>query len=488
MNNDYFIAIDLGAGSGRVILGKFDSDEFFFEVVHRFPNSFKKAFKRERWNIRNLVSEIVTGLKLIAERNVSIKSIAVDTWGVDYGLYDENRKLIIDPICYRGPLTDGIKEEVFKIIPPEELFERTGIQFLPFNTIFQLYAQNKMEEWPEETRYLLMMPDIFNYYLSGEINGEFTMATTSQLVNAESKTWDDKICERLNIDRKVLPELKQPGDFIGKLGYGLHIKIGLGDVDVVAVGSHDTASAVAGTPLKEGWAYISSGTWSLVGIETQQPIINEQSLALQMTNEGGVYGSNRFLKNVMGLWLLESCRKVWEREKKLLDYDELIRLIKNSNENHLYIFPDDLRFLNPKNMVTEIRQTLDIETLNQVEICQIIFESLALRYRSVIDGIQAITGEAIKGIQIIGGGSQNDFLNQATANATGLTVIAGPVEATAIGNLLVQAISAGVFTHLEEGRQYLEKHLTMKTFMPENRDYWEAKYKDYQQKTGDQIT
>jgi len=488
MNKDYFIAIDLGAGSGRVILGKFDQNDFKFDIIHRFPNPFRKSFKHERWNIRKLVDEISVGLKEIARRNVSVKSIAVDTWGVDYGLFDGKGKLIYEPVCYRDPRTDGIMEEVFKTIPSEELFERTGIQFLPFNTVFQLYAQNKMEEWPVEAKHLLMMPDIFNYYLSGEISGEYTMATTSQLVNAESKTWDDKLCERLKIKRQVLPDLKQPGDLIGKLGYGLHIKIGLSNVDVVAVGSHDTASAVAGTPLKDGWAYISSGTWSLVGIETQQPIINEQSMALQMTNEGGVYGSNRFLKNVMGLWLLESCRKIWNKENVLLEYEELIRLIEKSPENHHYIFPDDLRFLNPENMVTEIRNSLKIETLNQVEISKIIFESLALRYRSVIDGINETTGKTIKGIQIIGGGSQNNFLNQATANATGLPVIAGPIEATAIGNLLVQAITAGVFTDLNEGRQYLEQHLNMNTFTPENRDFWENKYKDYQQKTEVQIT
>ena len=482
---NYYIAIDLGAGSGRVILGKFDEDEFDFEVIHRFPNNSKKSFKHLRWNIRELTEKIEVGLRIIAARKLDIKSIGVDTWGVDYALFDEKGKMIVDPVCYRDSRTEGMMEEVFKHISPKELFDRTGIQFLPFNTIFQIYAQNKMEEWPPEAKHLLMMPDIINYYLCGKMVGEFTIASTSQLVNTRSKTWDKKICDRLEIDMQVLPELKQTGDLIGKLGYGVNIKIGLEDVDVVAVASHDTASAIAGTPLQEGWAYISSGTWSLVGIETDAPIIDEASLKFQMTNEGGAYGSNRFLKNVMGLRLLESCRKVWKKENNLLDYDELIRLIENAPDNHHYIFPDDLRFLNPENMVSEIGKTLNIATLNQVEISKIIIESLAFRYCEVIDGIQSITKQKIKGIQIIGGGSQNDYLNQATANATGLKVVAGPVEATAIGNLLVQAITAERFKDLDEGRQYISEHVELRVFEPEDREFWEEKYKVYQQITND---
>lgn len=488
MNTEnYYVAIDLGAGSGRIILGKFDDDKLHFKVIHRFPNLFKKAFKHQRWNTRSLFEEIKKGLKEIAIQDVKIKSVGVDTWGVDYGLFDENGKLIEEPVCYRDSRTDGIMDEVFEVISPESLFSKTGIQFLPFNTIFQLYAQNKIKEWPDNAKHLLMMPDIFNYYLSGKMAGEFTMATTSQLVNVKTNTWDAELCERLTIDKNILPHLNQPGDLVGKLSYGLQIEIGLEDVDIISVASHDTGSAVAGTPLQEDWAYISSGTWSLVGIETDAPIINENSLTLQMTNEGGVYGTNRFLKNVMGLWILESCRKIWDKNNKLIDYNELIRLIKNSPENNQYIYPDDLRFLNPENMVAEIGNALEIETLTQVEISKIIFDSLALRYRSVINGIQAITGKSIKGIQIIGGGSQNDFLNQATANATGLTVIAGPVEATAIGNLLVQAISAGRFKNLKEGREYLVRHLKMRIFEPENREYWEAKYNDYRKITGDKL-
>ena len=432
-----------------------------------------------------LFEEIKEGLKIIATKDITIKSIGIDTWGVDYGLFDENGDLIEEPVCYRDSRTEGMKEKVFKTVSPKKLFEETGIQFLPFNTIFQLHAQITLEKWPDNTKHLLMMPDIFNYYLSGKMIGEFTMASTSQLLNAKTKTWDEELCRLLNIDRMVLPELNQPGDLVGKLAFGLHIETGLKDIDVVSVASHDTGSAVAGTPLQDDWVYISSGTWSLVGIETDSPIINNLSLAHQMTNEGGAYGTNRFLKNVMGLWILESCRKIWEQQNNLLNYNELIRLIENSTENQNFIFPDDLRFLNPDNMVEEIGMALNNKTLSQVEISKIIFESLALRYRSVIDTIESITQKSIKGIQIIGGGSQNNFLNQATASATGLKVVAGPVEATAIGNLLVQAITAGRFNDLKEGREYLAKHLEMHTFEPEHRELWENKYAIYQHVTAD---
>lgn len=479
MEEQYFAAIDLGAGSGRVILGKFGKDEFHFEVVHRFPNGFKKAYGKLRWDTRRLFDEIKEGLKKIARREIPLKSIGVDTWGVDYGLFDEKRKLIQEPVCYRDLRTEGIPKEVFSLISPEKLFKITGIQFLPFNTIFQIYAEKKSGEWPENAKYLQMMPDIFNFYLTGEFSGEYTMATTSQLVNAKTGNWDESLCDLLQIDPSVLPELRHPGDKIGNLNYQLQVELNLPPVDVMAVASHDTGSAVAGTPLRQNRAYISSGTWSLVGIEVMEPIINKASLQLQMTNEGGAYGSIRFLKNVMGMWLLESCRKVWQKQNKVMDYDELIERIKKSPENHHYIFPDDLRYLNPRNMVEEIKNALDLPELDEVEIGKIIFESLALRYREVIEDIQSITGNKINGIRIIGGGCQNDYLNQATANATGLRVTAGPVEATAIGNLLVQAISAGRFSDLKEGRQYLDEKLESRVFEPNDTGLWNQKFEDY---------
>lgn len=467
MAEKVFVAVDLGSGSGRVVAGGFGEERFAFEVVHRFPNGFREVRGHLRWDTAAIFEEIKRGLRKV---NAPIASIGIDAWGVDYALFDAEGKLIEDPVCYRDRRTEGMMEKVFSLRPASLLYAATGIQLMPINTLFQLFAQKALGELPRNAATLLMMPDIFHYYLSGAMTGEYTNATTTQLISAKRMDWDDEIFSRLDLPRTIMPPLAKPGTTIGTLTASLRKELNLPAVKIVAPPTHDTACAVAGTPLSKGWAYISSGTWSLVGIEIPAPIVNDLSEKHQFTNEGGAYGTIRFLKNIAGLWIFESCRKEWEAKGELLDYDMLQRKMKALPPTRGRIDPNDGRFLNPRSMTGVIGAYLkergeEVPT-DQPTLSRIIFESLADRYAEAIRSIGEIAGLAVKGIHIVGGGSQNDFLNQAAADATGLEVIAGPVEATAIGNLLVQAIADGGFHDIAEGREYIRRMIPVRTYRP----------------------
>jgi len=473
MTQPLYIAVDLGAGSGRVFLVGLDKEELLLQEIRRFQYSPSASAGHLRWDIFQIFDEIKKGLREGAARarelGRRIQSIGVDSWGVDYGLIDASGKLIELPICYRDSRTEGVMEQLFARVPREEIFERTGIQFLQFNTLFQLFAHAR-EGIPPDARTLLLMPDLINFLLSGRRACEYTNATTTQMLNARTGTWDCELLNRLSLPTGLLPEIIPAGSTVGQIRAELAAELGIDSVAVIAPATHDTGSAVAGAPIDEGWAYISSGTWSLVGIERSEALINDEVARRNFTNEGGAFGTIRFLKNVMGLWILEMCRREWQRNGVEFDYDVLLREVEAIEDYPALIFPDDQRFLNPPSMLEAIAIQLE-ETRQTVfsepaRIAKTVLDSLAFRYASLLGTIESLTNQKIREVRIIGGGSQNAYLNQATANATGLPVSAGPVEATAIGNVLVQAIAGGRFASLSEARRYISGQLSPKTFTP----------------------
>ena len=471
-----YVAIDLGAGSGRVILGQFGDDRLDLDVLHRFPHHPHRTTGHERWDIGTLFDGIKTGLRRLPHGGRGCVSLGVDTWGVDYGLFDAAGRLLEDPVCYRDGRTEGVVDRVLRIIPRAELFRATGLQILPFNTLYQLVAQRDAGEWPQAATSLLMMPDIFHYYLSGQMIGEVTLASTTQLLSAESRQWVAELFERLALPRDVMPALVQPGTMIGTLKPELQRELDLQALRIVAPATHDTASAIVGTPLADGWAYLSSGTWSLLGIETHDPLLTEAVVEENLTNEGGAERTNRLLKNIAGLWILESCRNAWAAEGTPLDHETLAREVEAARPLQAFLVPDDPRLFNPEHMPSAVRDVLRATGQDAPDdpmaLTRIIFESLALRYASVIRRIERVTGRRLRGIRIIGGGSQNQFLNQATADAANLEVRAGPVEATALGNLMVQAIADGRFANVEEARAFVERHLPGARCTPQRQPAW----------------
>ncbi len=480
-----FIAVDLGAGSGRVFLTGAAPEGLLLEEVRRFHYSPALRDGQLRWNFSQIFDEIKTGAREAGERaralGGAIKSIGIDSWGVDYGLIDGAGNLFEDPICYRDGRTQGIFEQVFEQVSRAEIYQRTGIQLLEFNTLFQLYAHARAG-LPETAR-LLQIPDLINFFLCGKAVSEYTNATTTQLVDARTGVWDRELIERINLPTNLFAEIVPAGSNLGPLQSSIAAELELPDVEVVAPATHDTGSAVAGTPLAEGWAYISSGTWSLVGVERPDVLINEDVARHNFTNEGGAFGTIRFLKNVMGLWILESCRREWKERDIDADYDGLLGRVAALDEYPGFIFPDDRRFFNPPSMLEalalQLRETGQAMPDEPAKVAKIILDSLAFRYASVLRLIETLTGKRIKGVHVIGGGSRNAYLNQATANATGLAILAGPSEATVIGNLVVQAISAGRFASLAEAREFLVQHIQLQRFAPRNSAAFEAGQRHY---------
>lgn len=467
-----FIAVDLGAGSGRVFLTGAAQGELLLEEVRRFHYPPVISDGHLRWNFSQILAEIKSGAREAGERARAlggvIKSIGIDSWGVDYGIVDTAGALFEDPICYRDARTEGIFEEVFERVSRAEIYQRTGIQLLEFNTLFQLYAHARAG-LPETAR-LLQIPDLINFFLSGKAVSEYTNTTTTQLVNAGNGKWDKELIESINVNADLFAEIVPAGTNLGPLQSSIAAELKLNAVDVVAPATHDTASAVAGTPLGDDWAYISSGTWSLVGVERADVLINEEVAQHNFTNEGGAFGTIRFLKNVMGLWILESCRREWKEQGIDADYDGLLREVAAVEDYPAFIVPDDRRFFNPPSMLealaSQLKESGQEMPSEPARVAKIILDSLAFRYASVLRLIEKLTGRKIEGVHVIGGGSRNAYMNQATADATGLSILAGPSEATVIGNLLVQAISAGRFNSLAEAREFLAKHIQLQRFTP----------------------
>ena len=475
MTEPLYIAVDLGAGSGRVFLAGLDADAMLLEEVHRFQYPPAESDGHLRWDLQLIFTEIKKGLRAAGTKardlRRKIQSVGVDSWGVDYGLIDADGRLVESPVCYRDERTLGAIDRVFAQIPREEIFERTGIQFMPFNTLFQLFVHTQ-KGIHKNARSLLLIPDVINFFLTGNRVTEYTNATTTQMINARTGQWDGELLNRLELPSNLLPDIIAAGTEVGQIRAELANELRIDPVAVVAPATHDTGSAIAGAPLQRGGAYISSGTWSLVGVERDDVLINEEVARYNVTNEGGAFGTIRFLKNVMGLWILESCRKEWKERGVDIDYEVLLRDVAATRVYHAFLFPDDQRFFNPGRMLEAIRSQLN-ETGQAMPnepaaIAKVILDSLAFRYASVVRRIESLTKQKIEGIQIIGGGSQNSYLNQETANATGLPVMAGPVEATVIGNVLVQSIACGRFATLADARQYIAQNVLLQKYAPQH--------------------
>jgi len=389
-----------------------------------------------------------------------------------------------NPVHYRDKRTDGMMEEVFKRVPREEVYNQTGIQFMQLNTLYQLFSM-VLNKSPilEVADTLLMMPDLFNYFLTGTKSAEFTEATTSQCYNPRSGTWATSLLEKVGIPTRIMPEIVPPGTILSKLSPHIAEEVGLSQVNIVAPACHDTGSAVAAVPAeRDDWAYLSSGTWSLIGLEVKEPIINEQSLQFNFTNEGGVGGTYRFLRNVAGLWLVQECRRIWERSGQLLSYQQLVNLATEAKPFIAFVDPDHNSFLNPPDMPAAIiefcERTGQSKPATKGEIIRCSLESLALKYRAVLEMISQIRGP-IKKLHIVGGGTQNTLLCQFTANATNVPVIAGPVEATAIGNIMVQAIALGCLPSIAEGRKMIRQSFDLVEYQPQEQDAWDEAYQRF---------
>lgn len=452
------LAFDLGAESGRAVLGLLEGGRLTVRELHRFPNTPLEVAGHIHWNVPVLLDEMKKAMRACGVAAPGgPASLGVDTWGVDFGLLARDGNLLGLPFCYRDARTRGAMEDYFRLVPREALYEATGIQFMPFNTLFQLYAMVR-DRSPllDAAADLLLMPDLFNYLFTGNKNSEFTIASTSQMLDPRTRDWIPGLFQAMGLSKKILRPIVEPGTVLGPLRPELAAETGLRGVPVVATAGHDTAAAVAAVPARPGnWAYISSGTWSLVGVEEKAPIINERALARNFTNEGGVAGTIRFLKNVTGLWLVQQCRKAWEGARAL-SYAELTEAAAEAPPFQALIDPDDPAFLNPPDMPEAIRdycrRTGQAPPASEAGLVRSILESLALKYRLVVDQMEEVIGRPVDRIHIIGGGSRNRLLCRFTAEATGRPVSAGPAEATAVGNILVQAMALKAVGSHEEMR------------------------------------
>lgn len=484
MSEQCYLGVDLGAESGRVIAGLFDGQRVKLESLHRFSNGPVNVADTLRWDILRLWSEIQHGLGLAGHRfGDSIHSVGVDTWGVDFALLGHNQELLSHPYNYRDPRTKGLLNETLNRVPRAEIFAATGLQFMEINTLYQLIALHRQNpEILDLAERFLLMPDLFHWMLSGSQVVEFTNATTTQFFNPPSGNWAFDLLGKLNLPSKMLGEVVQPGTMLGKLRPSLATRLGLSRIDVVAPATHDTGAAVAAIPTRltgtPRWAYISSGTWSLIGLEVQQAVLTPQALQRNVTNEGGIDGTYRLLKNIMGMWLVEECRRSFDRHGHPLDYAEMVHQAEAAQPFRSLIDPDDPSFLAPEDMPTSIRTWCEKtqqplpETSGQIIRC--VLESLALKYRVVLGWLEELTGEQVEVIHVVGGGCQNVLLNQFTANACGKPVIAGPVEATALGNVLIQARASGAISSLSEIRDVVRASSELKTFEPASRPEWQA--------------
>ncbi len=477
-----FLAFDLGASSGRGMLGDLRDGRLRMREICRFPNGTISVQGRLHWNLFALFERIKEGLRLCAQENGGPPlSVGIDTWGVDFGLLAQDGGILGLPYGYRDRRTEGAMESFFAKLPRERVYELTGIQFLPFNTLFQLEAMVR-DKSPllDIATGLLFIPDLLTYLLTGIKKTEFTFATTSQLFNPIKNNWEDEIFAALGLPTEMMQDVVSPGDRVGETTSEIAEEVRLERVPVVAVATHDTGSAVAAVPAEGAdWAYISSGTWSLMGVETKNPIINGESLQLNFTNEGGVEGTFRFLKNIAGLWLLEECRRSWANEREC-GYEELMDSAQSAAPFKAFIDPDREEFLNPPDMPEAIRRVCSgagqkaPESAGEFVRC--ILESLALKYRLVLDQLRRAYPHPINRIHVIGGGAQNRMLCRFTANAAGLPVIAGPAEATAVGNIMVQALAAGFIANLADMRGVIRRSFELTVFEPRQTAEWDAAY------------
>jgi sugar (pentulose or hexulose) kinase len=479
----HYLAFDLGASSGRAILGTLEDGRIELEELHRFSNGPVDVNGGLFWNLLGLFAELKTGLKNALDRGVKLSGVAIDTWGVDYALIDGNGQFVGFPRHYRDPRTADILPYTFAKVSREEMYDITGIQFMNLNTVFQLSAMERDGDSALKTgEKLLFMPNALTYLFSGNVSAEYTIASTSQLCDAKRGDWALDMIRKLDLPTDVLPDIVPPCTVVGQLRDALCEELKCEPVPFILVGSHDTASAVAAVPATTGksWAYLSSGTWSLLGVELDQPLISEAALAANYTNEGGVAGKIRFLKNIMGMWLIQESKAEWSRQGKKYSFDEIDMMAAEAEPFRSFIDPNDDSFVAPGDMPSRIaefcRRTGQPvpETPGQIMRCAL--ESLAMRYRMALEEIEQITGESIEILHLVGGGVKNLVLNQYTADAVGRPVITGPVEATALGNIVSQAIATGELAGLAEARQVIANSTETQTLLPQAGAEWDAAY------------
>ena len=485
MEKHIFLAFDLGATSGRSILGTVADGKVEIKELTRFPNAVTELHGKYYWNLMGLYQALREGLVACNKEGIVPESIGIDTWGVDVVPIGEDGSILSMPRAYRDPYTVGMPERFFEKVSREKVYEKTGIQIMNFNTLYQIFAGMETDYVPmKQAKYLLFMPDALAYMLTGEKVCEYTISSTSQILDPRTKDFDKELLEAAGVDASVFSKPVFPGTVVGTLTDALAQYSRLGKVNVVSVAGHDTASAVAAVPaLDENFAYLSSGTWSLMGIESKEPVITPETYELNYTNEGGVEGTTRFLKNICGMWILEQCRKEWTLSGKDYSYPEIVEMAMSATPFKSFIQPDDPSFANPPSMLEAIdafcERTGQEKPENDAQVIRLIFESLALRYRQVLEDLDRIATHPIERLHIIGGGSKNRLLNQLTANAIGRKVIAGPSEATAIGNVMIQAMAAGVVSSLQEMRSIIHASVETEEFAPELVAEWEEAYQKF---------
>ena len=482
----YFFAVDLGATSGRTIIGSIDVGQLHLEEVTRFPNHLIEQGGHFYWDIYALYFEMIRGLKEVAQRGLKITSIGIDTWGVDFVMIGDDGAILRNPRAYRDPITFEAMDDYLKhMISRKEVYDITGIQFMNFNSIFQLYAMKQEGNSAlKHAQKILFVPDALSWMLTGNEVCEYTIASTSQLLDPRTKQLDERLLASLGLTRSMFGKMVNPGTPIGVLTDEVQKMTGLGPVPVIAVAGHDTGSAVAAVPAKdEKFAYLSSGTWSLMGIETKDAIISDLSYERNFTNEGGIEGTTRFLKNICGMWIYERCRKEWPEEVRKLSHPELQGSAMQVEAFRSIINPDDAQFANPDSMIEAIQQycrkTNQPVPETPAEICRCIFDSLALRYKQVFQWMQEFAPFKLEVLHIIGGGSLNKYLNQFTANATGATVLAGPQECTAIGNIMMQAKAAHLVKDIWEMRQIIADSVDLVKYEPTDKAVWDQAFDKY---------
>jgi rhamnulokinase len=479
-----YLAFDLGAESGRATLGSIDAQRLTLEELHRFPNTPVRVLSALHWDVLRLWQEIRRGLTIAGrERRIHLDGVGVDTWGVDFALVGQDGNLIENPRHYRDARTSGMLEAVFAVVPRWEVFAHTGIQFMQINTLYQLYAMRLAGSRALAcARTLLMTPDLFNYWLTGVAKSEVTIASTSQFYNPRLQRWAFELFDRLLLPKTILADIVQPGTRLGPVLAEVSESCGLGATNVYATGCHDTASAVAAVPATgDSWCYISSGTWSLMGVELNAPVIDERTLALNLTNEVGAGGKARMLKNIAGLWLLQECRRAWAMAGQEYSYEQLASMAGEASPFSAVLDPD--AFLEPGDMPAKIAAYCQSSGQRPPDavgaIARVILESLALRYRGVLESVEKLLDRKLEVIHIVGGGSRNRVLNQFVADATNRIVVAGPSEATVMGNILIQAIGAGELAGLREAREIVKRSVVLETFTPKRTADWDRAYERF---------
>lgn len=483
-----YLAFDLGAESGRAVVGQLEAGRLTLTELHRFANTPVRMAGHLHWNLLGLWENLKVGLRNAASAagaGQTLHGLGVDTWGVDFGLIDRSGDLLGLPVCYRDSRTDGVMEQAFNRVAREDIFQATGIQLMPFNTLFQLIAMRQSgSPMLDVAERLLMMPDLLHYLFCGQAKTEFTNATTTQMYDPRKKDWAWDLLRAFDLPVHILAPVVPAGTVLGSLSREVATECGIADIPVITPASHDTGSAVASVPGEgDDWCYISSGTWSLMGVEIPDPVVTEKSLRYNYTNEGGVNGSTRFLKNIMGLWLVQECRRYWIKDGSEHSYSELTQMADQARPFVALIDPDHAPFLAPGDMVIKIAQfcakTGQAAPVSKGELVRSCLESLALAYRWTLEGLEDILGRPIRTIHVVGGGCQNELLNQMTADACNRPVVAGPVEATAIGNILCQAMATGEVKSLAQARSIVRSSFAVKRYEPRSRAQWDEAYGQY---------